>query len=54
MKTITKRIREFRREQAEKRQAEYDKLTVQQKLDRLPAEPACKRQRTKLLKQLKT
>lgn len=44
---ITTQIREFRRKNAEARQAEYDKLTLQQKLDRLPANGA-KRQRARL------
>jgi len=50
--TITKQIRLERRKQAEARQAEYDKLTLQQKIDRLPAEPAAKKQRARLLKAL--
>lgn len=44
---ITAQRREERRKQAEARQAEYDKLTLQQKLNRLPANGA-KRQRTRL------
>ena len=39
----------FRREEATQRQTEYDKLSLQQKLDRLPPEPLCKKQRTRLL-----
>jgi len=39
----------FRREEAVERQTEYDKLSLQQKLDRLPPEPLCKKQRTRLL-----
>ena len=45
--TNTREIRAFRRKNAEARQAEYDKLTLQQKLDRLPANGA-KRQRARL------
>ena len=40
-----------RREAAVARQAEYDKLTTQQKLDRLPA-GHCARQRARLEKKL--
>lgn len=50
---ITAARRAERRVQAEKRQAEYDKLSLQEKLDRLPPEPAAQRQRTKLLDQVK-
>lgn len=50
--TVTRRIREERRKRAEERQAEYDKLTLEQKLSRLPPEPGAKRQRAKLLKKL--
>jgi hypothetical protein len=39
----------FRREEAIERQAEYDKLSLQEKLDRLPPEPLCTKQRTRLL-----
>lgn len=46
---VTEAIRKFRRTEAEKRQAEYDKLTLQQKIDRLPPAPAAKRQRDRLL-----
>lgn len=49
---ITKQIRAERRARAEERQAEYDKLTLQQKIDRLPPEPAAKKQRARLLAQL--
>ena len=49
MKPITKQIREIRRRNAEIRQQEYDKLTVQEKLDRLPIGGANK-QRARLLK----
>lgn len=48
---VTRRVREFRQSEAAKRQAEYDKLTLQQKLDRLPAPPAAARQRAKLMGQ---
>jgi hypothetical protein len=39
----------FRREEAVQRQTEYDKLSLQEKLDRLPPEPLCAKQRTRLL-----
>lgn len=52
MKPVTKQMRESRRMQAESRQAEYDKLSTQEKLDRLPPSPMCKRQRDKLLAKL--
>ena len=39
----------LRKEWALERQTEYDKLTLQQKLDRLAPEPHCKRQRDRLL-----
>jgi hypothetical protein len=42
----------FRREEAVERQTEYDKLTLQQKLERLPPEPLCKKQRARLQAQL--
>lgn len=45
---VTKQVREFRRKEAEKRQAEYDKLSLQQKLDRLPPPPQAAKQRAKL------
>ena len=50
--TITKQMRAERRARAEERQAEYDKLTLQQKIERLPPEPAAKKQRARLLAQL--
>lgn len=53
MKPVTKAIRAERRAFAEKQQAEYDKLTLQQKLDKLPPAPACAKQRAKLEAQLK-
>ncbi len=46
---ITKQIRAERRARAEERQAEYDKLTLQQKIDRLPPEPHAAKQRARLL-----
>lgn len=49
---ITKQIRAFKRTNAEARQKEYDKLSTQQKLDKLPASPHCEKQRTKLLAKL--
>ena len=39
----------LRKQWALERQAESDKLTTQQKLDRLPPEPLCKKQRARLL-----
>ncbi len=45
----TQVVRARLRREAEERQVEYDKLTLQQKLDRLPPEPHAKRQRTRLL-----
>ena len=44
---ITKAMREERRKKAEARQAEYDKLTLEQKLAKLP-ETGAKKQRAKL------
>jgi hypothetical protein len=44
----TAAIRAERRKSAEARQAEYDKLTLQQKLDKLPPEPHAAKQRAKL------
>ena len=49
---ITKSIRQFRRTEADKRQKEYDKLTLQQKLDRLPPSPKADKQRKRLMSQL--
>jgi len=49
---VTKQIRELRRKFAEERQAEYDKLSIKEKLERLPPEPGAKKQRAKLLAQL--
>jgi len=48
----TKAVVASRRADAEKRLAEYNKLTLEQKLAKLPPEPHALRQRTKLLKQL--
>lgn len=45
----TKQVMEGRRAAAEERQAEYDKLSLQEKLERLPPEPQAARQRAKLL-----
>lgn len=53
MKTKTKQIREVRRQQAEARQAEYDQLTIAQKIAKLPPEPHAARQRARLAAQLK-
>lgn len=49
---ITKARRAERRAAAEKRQAEYDKLTLEQQLEKLPPEPAAKKVRAKLLLKL--
>lgn len=46
---VTEAVRERRRNAALKRQAEYDKLSLQEKLQRLPPEPHCAKQRNKLL-----
>lgn len=48
---ITKHIKAERRKRAEAMKAEYDKLTTQQKLDRLPKDGA-KKQRERLTKLL--
>jgi hypothetical protein len=45
---ITQAMRTERRKRAEERQAEYDKLTLQQKLEKLPAPPHAAKQRAKL------
>lgn len=39
----------FRQDEAKERQAAYDKLTLQQKIDRLPPEPHAQKQRARLL-----
>ena len=44
--------RERKRKDAQARQSEYDSLTIQQKLDRLPPPPHADRQRQKLMAQL--
>lgn len=49
---LTKQMRSERRKVAEERQAEYDKLTLQQKIDRLPPEPGAAKQRARLLRLL--
>lgn len=49
---VTKKMRKARQEQAKQRQEEYNKLTIAQKLERLPPAPACKKQRAKLEKLL--
>lgn len=46
---ITRQIRETRKKLADERQAEYDKLSLKEKLERLPPEPAAERQRARLL-----
>jgi len=45
---VTQQMRQERRTRAEARQAEYDKLSLQEKLKRLPAEPAAAKQRARL------
>lgn len=47
---VTKSMRAERKAKAEARQAEYDKLTLDQKLAKLPVDGA-KRQRARLTKQ---
>lgn len=47
----TQRVIENRRKEAEDRQALYDKLTLKEKLERLPPEPQAKKVRAKLLAQ---
>ncbi len=49
---ITKQMQAERRKRAEDRNAEYEKLTTQQKLDKLPAAPKAAKQRAKLQAQL--
>lgn len=51
--TKTRQVMEFKRKNAQARQAEYDKLTVEQKLAKLPPEPHAAKQRAKLVAQLK-
>lgn len=46
---VTQALRKLRREQAEKRQAEYDKLSLDEKLAKLPPAPQASKQRAKLL-----
>jgi len=46
---VTKQMRSERRKRAEEMQAEYDKLTLEQKLAKLPPEPGAKKQRARLL-----
>jgi hypothetical protein len=41
----------FRKEEAQQRQEAYDKLSIDEKLARLPEPPACAKQRAKLLAQ---
>jgi hypothetical protein len=48
---VTKPMRAARRAAAEKRQAEYDKLSKAEKLAKLPPEPHAKRQRDRLLRE---
>jgi hypothetical protein len=46
---VTKQIREERRKRAEEMQKEYDTLTVEQKLAKLPPPPAATKQRNRLV-----
>jgi hypothetical protein len=48
----TRQLMELRRKEAEERQLLYDQLTTQEKLDQLPPEPHCAKQRKKLLARL--
>lgn len=50
-KPITRQILEQRQREAAVRQEEYDALTLEQKLERLPPEPHAARQRARLLGQ---
>lgn len=52
--TKTAARRERLRKEGKERQDEYDKLTIQQKLDRLPPPPHAERQRKKLMAQLES
>lgn len=45
----TKQIKERLQREAAERQTAYDTLSLKQKLEKLPPEPLCARQRTKLL-----
>lgn len=47
----TQRVIELRRKEAEDRQAIYDKLTLKEKLERLPPPPQAEKVRQKLLAQ---
>ena len=49
---VTRQIKERLRKDAAERQTVYDALSIQEKLAKLPAAPACKRQREKLEKLL--
>ena len=51
-KPVTKQIREERRKVAEQMQQEYDALTLEQKLSKLPPAPAAAKQRARLMLQL--
>lgn len=46
--SVTKAIRADRRKHADLRKEEYDKLSLQEKLDKLPPAPAAKKQRARL------
>jgi hypothetical protein len=48
----TWQLMQLRRKEAEERQAAYNLLTTQQKLDKLPPEPHATKQRKKLLAKL--
>lgn len=46
---VTKQMREERRKRAEEMQKEYDALTLEQKLAKLPPPPAATKQRNRLM-----
>lgn len=46
---VTKQIKEARRKRAEEMQKEYDALTLEQKLAKLPPAPGAAKQRARLL-----
>lgn len=50
--TKTKQIRDRLRKEAEQRQEQYNLLSLQQKIDRLPPEPHATKQRARLLRLL--
>ncbi len=52
--SVTESIRAGRRKAAEERQAAYDKLSLAEKLAKLPPEPKAAKVRAKLLAQMNT